>query len=445
MNMVERTYAAGSCDDNYGLYNGIDESALQLAIRHAACSFTEAVMLSLGNMHLDNNYHVNMDSPFSEGETEMAMQRKKVMVAHDSYGMPVYKWVQGKNANNLYDNVVRAYCESGRIWEFMPKPFSKQTAQPLETGMMFREYAEKWLALYKENKVKPTTLSGYRSMLKAHLYPAFGERLISEITTADVQHFLNERKELARKTLHTMLVFLGEIFKDALEDKVISSNPTDSRRITIPSDKQTEREALSLEQVQAVIAGIEKLQNDDRRMMSLLLFTGMRRGEVLGLQWEDIDFEAGLIHVKRNVTYAENQPHIGTPKTKKGTRAIPLDDNLRELLKPYQPSGFIIGGEAPISRMSYRRRWERIEKQVDLHGATAHIFRHSYLTLAAGVGTDVKTLQTIAGHADIQITMNRYVHAQTGNIIEAGKKMSSLLNRGTFAEICAEDEPQKSE
>lgn len=115
------------------------------------------------------------------------------------------------------------------------------------------------------------------------------------------------------------------------------------------------------------------------------------------------------------------------------------------MLKPYHETGYIIGGDAPITRMSYRRRWQRIERQVDLFGATAHVFRHSYLTLAAGVGTDVKTLQTIAGHADIQVTMNRYVHAQTDNIIEAGKKMSSLLKRENCAGICAEDEPPKSE
>ena len=72
----------------------------------------------------------------------------------------------------------------------------------------------------------------------------------------------------------------------------------------------------------------------------------------------------------------------------------------------------------------------RIRKQVNLHNATAHahVFRHSYLTYAAGTGTDVKTLQAIAGHADIQMTMNKYVHKQTSHIIDAGSRLEALLS-----------------
>ena len=92
-----------------------------------------------------------------------------------------------------------------------------------------------------------------------------------------------------------------------------------------------------------------------------------------------------------------------------------------------QKSGFIIGGESPITMRTYNNTWRRIKKTIDLHGATAHIFRHSYLTYMAGNNTDVKTLQTIAGHSKIDMTMNQYVHAQPDKIIEAGKKMHALL------------------
>ena len=77
----------------------------------------------------------------------------------------------------------------------------------------------------------------------------------------------------------------------------------------------------------------------------------------------------------------------------------------------------LLGGEKPITEMSYKRRMYRIGKQVNLHNTTDHVFRHSYLTYAAGTGTDGKTLQAIAGHADIQMTMNRYVHKQTDTLL----------------------------
>ena len=106
--------------------------------------------------------------------------------------------------------------------------------------------------------------------------------------------------------------------------------------------------------------------------------------------------DESLIYVQRNVTYAGNQPHVGTPKTSSGERMIPINDMLAEYLQPFQQEGFILAGDKPITEMSYKRRMYRIGKQINLHNATAHVFRHSYLTYAAGTGTDVKTLQAIA-------------------------------------------------
>lgn len=160
------------------------------------------------------------------------------------------------------------------------------------------------------------------------------------------------------------------------------------------------------------------------------MYTGMRLGEVLGLRWEDIDFDAGLIRIRRNVTHPTNQPFIGTTKTSNGVRTIPLLDELRKHLGT-SGKGFVVGGDSPYTKMQHRRAWERITKQIDLHGATAHVFRHTFLTILASTGVDVKTLQAIAGHGDIQITMNRYVHPVNDNILKAGKMMENLV-------VCAE-------
>lgn len=221
---------------------------------------------------------------------------------------------------------------------------------------------------------------------------------------------------------------LGLIFADAIDDGVLEKNPAKSRKIVMPSTKKTEREALSVDDVRKIIAELALLEERDRRMMALLLLTGMRRGEVLGLRWEDIDVNNGLIHVQRNVTYAQNQPHVGTPKTQKGFRDIPLDSTLLNLLQPAQKNGYIVGGETPISNMSYKRAWERIAKQIDLHEATAHVFRHTYLTIASNAGVSIKTLQAIGGHADISTTMNRYVHAQVDQIRDAGVRISQEIH-----------------
>ena len=147
------------------------------------------------------------------------------------------------------------------------------------------------------------------------------------------------------------------------------------------------------------------------------------RREMSGLRWEDIDAENGLIHVRRKVTHPQtNQPYIGTPKTKSGMREIPLDPMRMELLAPVKSSGFIIGGEQPVSLTHDTNTWNRIKKAVDLHGATAHGFRHRYLTYAAGESSDHQSIQSIAGHSDIRMTLNRYVHAQPEKLKAIGSR-----------------------
>lgn len=364
-------------------------------------------------------------SHMPEGEEAgMAKYRIRVQIGTNDDGTPIFKQVQAENQNTLNDRIVIAYIESGRIWEFLQKP----EIEPPKHSITFGEYVDKWMNVYKENKLKPSTIVTYKKHLRAHVLPAFGKREIAGITTEDIQIFLNERKNLAKKTLSSMRHFMGEVFKDAVEDGLIEKDPTASRRISIPSNKAYDREALPLDQFREIISQLNLLSAIDKQMLVLMMFTGMRRGEVLGLRWEDIDKTTGLIHIQRNVTHAGgNRPVIGTPKTKSGKRDIPLDPFVLETLEPMQESGFIFGGESPITMTTYNNTWRRIRKTIDLHGATAHVFRHSYLTYMAGTETDSKTLQTIAGHSTISMTMNRYVHAQPEKIIDAGKKMHNLL------------------
>lgn len=277
--------------------------------------------------------------------------------------------------------------------------------------------------------------SAYYAYLNKHLYPEFGESNLRDITVNDIQEYLNDREHLARKTLREHLTLLRQIFDSAVEDGLIATNPASSKRLTNPSDKVTIRDALPLETVVRITHEISRLNDVDRRLTALLLLTGMRRGEVLGLKWDDMDFEKKLIHVARNVTFADNQPEITTTKTKNGVRDIPLDPQLAMLLHPHVgATGFIIGGDKPISLTTYKNMFKRIEQQIDLQGATAHIFRHSYLTLLDEAGVSPKIIQAIAGHGDIKITMNRYVHEREKDVISAGGKFNSLLESAVKAE-----------
>jgi integrase len=137
------------------------------------------------------------------------------------------------------------------------------------------------------------------------------------------------------------------------------------------------------------------------------MYTAMRRGEALGVRWEDIDGD--VIHIRRNITHPQqNAPVITTPKTAAGVRDIPLVQPLAEILAPILATGYIVGGEKPLSLSAYRAMWERINKTINMHGAAPHVLRHSYLTYAVGETTDYKTVQGLSSHADLNTLLNTY-------------------------------------
>lgn len=321
----------------------------------------------------------------------------------------------------------------------------------------FGMYARNWWRLYKVPKHKPTTLKTYENIFSKHIYPFFRDLPLNEITIDTVQKFFNERMDLARSSVKQMRILLHEVFKSAIEDGYLEKDPTASSRLVLPSRKDI-REALPTEEFVNVIRQLHLLDASDARLIALMTFTGMRRNEVLGLRWEDIDFDRGLIHVQRGVTFTSNQPIIGTPKSRAGFRDIPITEHLLPHLHPSHTTGFVIGdGIHPITQSTYDRAMERINKTINLYGATAHVFRHSYLTFLASINTNIKTIQAIAGHSDIQTTMNLYVHKETTLLRQAGidfnRKITNLLTdektpnplsiKGLSASLAAEKQQKR--
>lgn len=258
-----------------------------------------------------------------------------------------------------------------------------------------------------------------------------GGMSLQEMTTNSIQHFFNEHAYMAQSTARQMRILLHEICAAAVEDGYLAKDPTCSKRLILPTRKKM-RGALPTVEFLDVLANLPRLAPRDATLLALLTYTGMRRGEALGLQWGDLDFDTGLISIERNVTFKGNQPVVGTPKSAAGQRSIPMVKELRPYLHPKEDHLFVVGnGDTPITESAFDRAWQRIGKTVDLHGATPHIFRHTYLTIMEAAGTDVKTLQTIAGHADIQTTMNRYVHSRLEGIQTAGAAFSALTAKLT--------------
>ena len=261
-----------------------------------------------------------------------------------------------------------------------PAPTSHQPCD----RRLFADYAWEWFESYKFPKLRPGTEMNYRLVIRKHLVPFFGSMRLDEITTVDVRRFYNQHAHQSRSTVNKQALILHGIFDSAIEDGLCVIDPTRSKRLTY-SKKKTFREALSIEAAQDIITNLPRLELKDRLLVALLLFTGIRRGEALGLQWEDIDFDRKLISIRRSVRFVGNRGYIGPTKSKAGVRLIPLEPQLEEILNALPHDGkYLLGnGEFPITEMTYKRGWERICRTINMHGATAHVLRHTYITMVA--------------------------------------------------------------
>ena len=362
--------------------------------------------------------------------------RERVHLGLDDDGHEIIKWASGNSKSELHDSIVRLYVKYGKIDRFLAEAKHALSYEAEKKVVLFRDYYEKvWLPL-KEKQVKKTTLTGYKGYFNGHLLPEFGDKNIYEIRPFDIQAYFDSISHLSLKTQREHYNVLSALFDYAMDDErvLLPRNPARSKHVSIKySEKETVvREALPSEVIRQIIADIGALPLMEKRLMALLLFTGMRRGEILGLRWEDIDFEKRMIEVRRNATYAENQAQITTPKTSNGYRTLPLYEQLIDFLGEPKKCGYIIGEKQhPISDTTYRNMFNHIRNTVDLHDATAHIFRHSYLTMLDEAGVDPKTLQYIAGHGNFSFTMTRYVHGRKKAALQAGEKFEALLDGGT--------------
>lgn len=245
-----------------------------------------------------------------------------------------------------------------------------------------------------------------------------------------IQEFMNAREHYAEKSIHEMRMLLGMVLESAREDGMITLNPARATHLSNPSTRRSVRMPLTREEALDVIANLHRLTyGQDKLYVALLLYTGMRRSEVLGLRGEDIDLTNRIIHVRRGVTFKGNRPIVDTTKTEAGIRDIPLHPDLIDHLPSDPKEGvYLIGNSVePVTSQITKNTWKRITKTINVYGKTPHYFRHTFVTFARRAGVEEKTLQTIGGYADIETMRNVYTHTQNEDLEAARTPLSNMF------------------
>jgi integrase len=316
----------------------------------------------------------------------------------------------------------------------------------------FVEFVEEvWFPLDIENgNRKPSTVAFYRNITK-HITNYFATATLQEISAIDIQRYLLEMrsyknkygKGLSSKSLRHQYVALCQIFNYADKHELLIRNPME--KVDAPKKDRKPIDALTQEQAAQVFLLLPGCPLDFRCMLHLLITTGIRRGECMGLKWEDIDEEGRMVKIERNITYTPaSGVVVGTPKTANGIRFVPLMDStlqlLQELKKQTQDEhpkqnlkdAFLFPkGEdifAPRDPNSITRRVKRFMKNNGLPDLSPHDLRHSCATLLLAQGADIKSVQEILGHADASTTLNFYAKADINQLRKATSKYAAAFN-----------------
>ena len=363
----------------------------------------------------------------------MAARKKKrsdgryeatLLIGYNEEGKPIRKRFYGKSQKEA-DRKKRDYQGMQAIGQ-------KGTDDTLNV------WVKKWLVTSSNNEATRKTNALYAKKLCA----ALGDYKLCDIRTSDIKLFAQSTSRYSFSSVKKIKGVVNKIFQDAVNDRLIVFNPTSGVRWDYAfkgSHRALEgwEKALIVEHHQVHRAG---------RWALLMLFAGLRRGEALALQWEDIDMDNNVIHVTKAIHFESNAAVVSTTKTEAGVRDVPLLPQLKAALSLYEPrTGPVCLGAtgSPVStEAAFRRGWEgylsamenilndeppfRPGRRSDLDDENrkkfvirTHDLRHTFCTMLYNAGVGLKEAQYIMGHADSSMTMEVYTHLDEAKLQSA--------------------------
>lgn len=293
-----------------------------------------------------------------------------------------------------------------------------------------------WLETYEKEHIKSRTYSRYQGIITAHINPTLGEQHIETLSRRDIQEFLSNQKaegnirtgggKLSATSANLMLTVLNLAFEYACDMDMVEQNPC--ARIRRSREDAKKVEAFTKDEQRKIENAI--IKSEDPRLFGILLclYTGIRIGELLALEWSDVDIQQGFISVNKTVyrdkdENGEWQLIVDKPKTMSSDRLIPLPSYIVEMLwlrKENSRSDYVVENKKGerMSIRSYQYMFEHLTEKAGVRKLNFHALRHTFATRAIECGMDIKTLSEIMGHKNASITLNRYAHSMMDTKIE---------------------------
>ena len=305
----------------------------------------------------------------------------------------------------------------------------------------FQEWAALWLDK-KKASVKPTTLSIYTVNIRKHIIPCFGNSYIEDIDVSSIIVFIEELEEsagLKPKTIGDIFLLLQQIVKDAVKEKKLLF---EEARMHLPAKDTEEADILTSEEYEKLLNFLMINPSGKNAGIMIAQMCGLRIGEVCGLKWEDVDLNERVIHVRRTISRlyissldsdsGSSVINSGQPKTRRSQRKVPIPKRLCYYLEqvklkdsPDEKSFITTGKVKSHEPRTFNSYYCSVLKRSEIEHHTFHSLRHTFATRAVRMGMDAETLSRILGHASVTITLSRYYHPTTKDLVNAIDKIYS--------------------
>lgn len=358
----------------------------------------------------------------------------RVVVGYDEKGLPQTKSVTSKSKETCLEKLEKLKTECGIVVE---------KARP---DMKFGDWLDLWYKTYSKPTLRLTTQLCYEERIYLHIIPELGDIPLNKLQQSDLQQFYARLKKNGRISMvksrgqglsDRMVRACHGTCRTALEKAVteglIFVNPAVGCKL--PPKKAREMQVLTHEEMQRFL--IQAKENDFYELAVLELATGMRRGEICALKWDDFNFKTGELHIQRQVCYVAGELYISKPKTKSSDRVVILPKSVVAVLREYKekvdsewmfPSRVKDG--MPVDPQSVYRKMQIILERAQCKRVRFHDLRHTFATTALEHGMDIKTLSAIIGHVSCDTTIDIYSHITDNMQRQAANKIEQGFGKG---------------
>ena len=368
----------------------------------------------------------------------------RIVIGHKENDEPLFRHVYAKTQKALLDKL-HQNIECYRDVELTE-----------DSRMTLGQWLDRWLTEYKAGTVRPGTLKSYGCYIEYYIKPQLGDKQISLISQQDIQRMycrlktegrIHEHPEMEHQLSDSMVRHihstLHAALKDAVQAHVIPRNPTEGT--TAPKPNYKPKRILTRAELDAFLAVVEQ---DEvwRDFFQTELMTGLRRGEICGLQWSDFDGNTGTLKVCRTLhSQRKGEYTVGETKTNQGMRTIILPHSVTEILqrrKADATSQWVfpdpVKPEDPVDPNAAYRHMKTLLQRAGLPSIRFHDLRHTFATLALENGMNVKTLSAMLGHVSAATTLDIYTHITDDMRLTAAANIDRSIGKAAPQEDTSE-------